>query len=92
MTPRAARLETALTLRKLYRNLLRAEPLLQLPHPVYEAPAAERPPLDINTATTMDIADAAAADDEAQRRIDEAVVLVAEMELTAEELRVRTLI
>lgn len=54
---------------------------------MYEPPEDRLPPLDPNTASTMDIADAAAADLEAQRAIDEAVVLVAEMELTAEELR-----
>lgn len=63
---------------------------MELPSPIYEAPE-EQPHLDPNTASTTDIADAAAADIEAQRRTYEAVVLVAEMELTAEELRVRLL-
>ncbi len=94
---RSARLQSALLLRKLYRNLLRAEPLLQLPSPVYQPPEESSSPaadiqLDSENATSMDLAAAAAAD-AAQRqaqleeRIDEAVVLIAEMELTAEELR-----
>ncbi len=84
-------------LRKLYRNLLRAEPLLQLPSPVYQPPEEPSPAtsaveLDSENATSMDLAAAAAAADaqlqaQLEERIEEAVVLVAEMELTAEELR-----
>jgi hypothetical protein len=82
-------LQAKILLRKLYRNLLRAEPLLGLPSPVYQ-PAEEQAPLDPNVSNTVDVATAAAAaEDEAQRRVDEAVDIVAEMELTAEELRVR---
>lgn len=95
---RSARLQSALLLRKLYRNLLRAEPLLQLPSPVYQPPE-EFPStskadneLDSENAASMDLAAAAAAADaqlqaQLEERIEEAVVLLAEMELTAEELR-----
>lgn len=91
---RSARLQSALLLRKLYRNLLRAEPLLQLPSPVYQPPedslstSKAAVELDSESATSMDLAAAAAAADaQLQERIEEAVVLLAEMELTAEELR-----
>lgn len=84
---RAERLESALLLRRLYRNLFRADPLLQLSSPVYQPPE-EAPELDANAATSVDIAAAAAAaDEELLSRVEEAVFLVAEMELTAEELR-----
>lgn len=88
-TTRASRLETALLLRRLYRNLLRSSPLLELPSPVYQPPdMANQPELDPNVANSMDIAAAeAAADAQLQSRVEEAVILVAEMELTAEELR-----
>jgi LETM1-like protein len=98
---RSARLQSALLLRKLYRNLLRAEPLLQLPSPVYQPPeetpaasisSATAVVLNSDNATSMDLAAAAAAaaaqlQAQLEERIEEAVVLVAEMELTAEELR-----
>lgn len=85
---RVGGLQAKILLRKLYRNLLRAEPLLELPSPVYQPPE-EAPPLDPGAANAMDLATAAAAaEDEAQRRVDDAVDIVAEMELTAEELRV----
>lgn len=78
---RAARLESMLALRRLYRNLLRAEPLLQLASPVYV-------PYDKTTSDNdQSLGAGDTADAEAQARIDEAVALVAEMELTAEELR-----
>jgi hypothetical protein len=88
-TARASRLETALLLRRLYRNLLRSSPLLELPSPVYQPPdIVNQPELDPDTANSMDIAAAdAAADAQLQARVEEAVILVAEMELTAEELR-----
>jgi hypothetical protein len=83
-----ASLQAKILLRKLYRNLLRAEPLLELPSPVYQPPPPAPAP-DPAAAATVDVATAAAAAaDEAQRRIDEAVEVVAEMELTAEEVRV----
>ena len=86
---RASRLQSALVLRKLYRNLLRAEPLLQLPSPVYQPPEENDTLLDPDQANSVDMAAAtAAADTRLQERIEEAVVLIAEMELTAEELRV----
>jgi len=95
---RSARLQSALLLRKLYRNLLRAEPLLQLPSPVYQPPedlpstSKAAVQLDSENAASIDLAAAAAAADaqlqtQLEERIQEAVVLLAEMELTAEELR-----
>jgi hypothetical protein len=79
---RISRLEVALTLRKLYRNLLRAETMLKVACPVY---------VDEESKDAKD-RDAAAVDsfeeDEArQRKIEEAVDYVAELELTADELR-----
>lgn len=97
-TERHARLQMLIQLRKLYRNLLRAEPLLEYPSPVYqpqynlakevrEAASSEAAD-ETEGSTELDAAALAAAEDAEQQRIDEAVEVVAEMELTAEELRV----
>lgn len=67
-------------LRKLYRNLLRAEVLVEQPSPVYQAPEAAPSIQD-------DAAAAAAAEADALRRLEEAVEVVAEMELTAEQIK-----
>ena len=80
---RVARLEVALTLRKLYRNLLRAEALLKFPCPVYQPENEENDSLK-GSNQTMDDSEAAA---ERERKIDEAVDYVAELELTADEMR-----
>ena len=80
---RISRLEVALTLRKLYRNLLRADLLLQFPSPIYKAEELETEVADATSST--DPSEAAIA---AQKKIDEAIDFVAELELTAEELRV----
>lgn len=83
---RIARLEVALTLRKLYRNLLRAQTLLKLPSPIYNPDdSIAAVAVESRDATTVDMTEAAAA---AQKQVDEAVEFVAEIELTAEELRV----
>lgn len=100
---RGHRLEAMIQLRKLYRNLLRAEGLLQHPSPVYEAPAEPG-----TTKKSVGGASAAAgaaassssegdeepepaaitaAEAEAARRLEQAVEVVAEMELTAEQLK-----
>lgn len=77
---RGQRLEALIQLRKLYRNLLRAEVLVEQPSPVYQA--AEAAP-----STQDDAAAAAAAEADALRRLEEAVEVVAEMELTAEQIK-----
>lgn len=80
---RISRLEVALTLRKLYRNLLRADLLLQFPSPIYKAEELETEVAEATSST--DPSEAAIA---AQKKVDEAIDFVAELELTAEELRV----
>jgi len=83
---RICRLEVALTLRKLYRNLLRADLLLQFPSPIYKAEELETEvAAGIDAMSPTDPSEAAAA---AQKKVDEAIDFVAELELTAEELRV----
>lgn len=91
-------------LRKLYRNLLRAEGLLQHPSPVYEAPAepgtTKKSVAGANAAAGAapsssssegddepEPAAVTAAEAEAARRLEQAVEVVAEMELTAEQLK-----
>ncbi len=76
---RGQRLEALIQLRKLYRNLLRAEVLVEQPSPVYQAGEA--------APSTQDDAAAAAAEADALRRLEEAVEVVAEMELTAEQIK-----
>ncbi|PRW56758.1 LETM1 and EF-hand domain-containing anon- mitochondrial [Chlorella sorokiniana] len=78
---RGQRLEALIQLRKLYRNLLRAEVLVEQPTPVYQA--AEAAP----SSAQDDAAAAAAAEADALRRLEEAVEVVAEMELTAEQIK-----
>lgn len=70
-------------LRKLYRNLLRAESLVMQASPVY-APSPEAPTA---AAEDEDPAAAAAREAEERRRVEEAVEVVAEMELTAEQIK-----
>jgi hypothetical protein len=77
-------------LRKLYRNILRAEALVQQPRPVYQPPepaAAAAAAAAAESQSADAAALAAAADDDAQRRLYEAVEVVAEMELTAEQMK-----
>ncbi|KAI3427991.1 hypothetical protein D9Q98_006379 [Chlorella vulgaris] len=93
---RGARLESMIQLRKLYRNLLRAESLMEEPSPVYEpspdrtaaANAANTTSLAISTPPdpTATAAATAAATAEAER-LGAAIEVVAEMELTAEQLK-----
>lgn len=119
---RGHRLESMIQLRKLYRNLLRAEGLLEHPTPVYEAPPEPGTTKKVVAGAGSAVAAAAsaaapaaaaassngsgssseeeeqqqeqvatgavtAAEAEAQRRLEEAVEVVAEMELTAEQLK-----
>ncbi len=100
---RGHRLEAMIQLRKLYRNLLRAEGLLQHPSPVYEAPteagttkksvggagAAAGAAASSSSEGDEEPEPAAvsAAEAEAARRLEQAVEVVAEMELTAEQLK-----
>ena len=97
---RVRRLETLVELKKLYRNCLRADTLLSLASPVYEplpegsdaAAAAASAPAAASAAAASAAASAAgdgagqAADAAEERRIA-AVELVAEMQLTSEQLR-----
>lgn len=78
---RVARLEVALTLRKLYRNVLRAETMLKAACPVYTADVegASSSPAEGLTPEEME--------EWEQRRVEAAVEYVAELELTADELR-----
>lgn len=77
---RLGRLETLIQLRRLYRNLLRAEILLENPSPVYNEPKTLE-----GSSESSELA--AAHEQHRQAAIDEAVETIAEMELTAEELR-----
>eukprot|EP00887_Chlorella_sp_A99_P006091 scaffold22.g6091.t1 len=119
---RDQRLEVLVQLRKLYRNLLRSETLLQQPSPVYQPPPDDASgsgasasssssrsgaggsvtpsssnssavadadggaPVAIVSTSGLSLA-AAAAEEEEQRRIADAVDVVAELQLTAEELK-----
>ena len=87
---RLQRLTQLCLLRKLYRNMLRAENLLQQPAPLH--PATQTPSSSKfwqrKSAPRMQSIDE--DDEEAVEQRDAAVQLVAEMQLTAEQLRVRT--
>lgn len=95
---RDQRLEVLVQLRKLYRNLLRAETLLQVPSPVYKPPpdggeageaistaAVTSQPTCTDNGTSIECSPA--AEEEELRRLQEAVDVVAELQLTAEELK-----
>lgn len=84
---KVARLELSLTLRKLYRNLLRAETLLKFPCPVYQPEEEEAVSNMVEEGSALDAVEREAADRERERKVDEAVDYVAELELTADELR-----
>lgn len=83
---RVSRLEVALTLRKLYRNLLRAETMLKFPCPVYRPDSEVEGKSSSNNDGESKLS-AEEADAERKRKIDEAVDYVAELELTADEMR-----
>lgn len=80
---RVARLEVALTLRKLYRNVLRAETMLKEPCPVYVVEETSEDAMETSS-TPLEQEE---FEERQQRRIDAAVEYVAELELTADELR-----
>ena len=85
---RLQRLTLLCLLRKLYRNMLRAENLLQQPAPIHPAPqAVSGSKFWQKRAVRMASIDE--DDEEAVEQRDAAVQLVAEMQLTAEQLRVR---
>uniref|UniRef100_A0A383VBJ9 Letm1 RBD domain-containing protein n=1 Tax=Tetradesmus obliquus TaxID=3088 RepID=A0A383VBJ9_TETOB len=89
---RVQRLETLVELKKLYRNCIRAEALLGRASPVYVAPegAADGtcvPALDDDAYSSMDSSSSTSLDDEVAERLQQAVELVAEMQLTAEQLK-----
>lgn len=81
---RGRRLEAMVQLRKLYRNLLRAEVLVEQPSPVYQPP---EPAAAADAAAVEDPAAATAREAAEQLRVEEAVEVVAEMELTAEQIK-----
>jgi len=87
---RVARLEVALTLRKLYRNVLRAETMLKVACPVYvveESPSTEAVDAISALSTPSTSSEQEELEERKQRRVDAAVEYVAELELTADELR-----
>ena len=84
---RLQRLTMLCLLRKLYRNMLRADSLLQQPAPIHPAPALDRRNRIWRNRSPMASVDE--DDEEAVEQRDAAVQLVAEMQLTAEQLRVR---
>lgn len=75
---RLERLEALVQIRKLYRNLIRAQWLLAAPSPVYNDTAAEE---TVATASEEETELLAA------KVIDQAVEIVAEMQLTSEQIR-----
>ncbi|CAK0783736.1 hypothetical protein CVIRNUC_006935 [Coccomyxa viridis] len=77
---RVERLETLIRLRKLYRNLLRADRLLAQPTPVYQLP--KRP----DRRRSEELSEEEEAEQELERR-QAAVEVVGEMQLTAEQLK-----
>lgn len=90
---RLRRLSLLCVLRKLYRNLLRADGLLRQPCPIIQTPelanGVSRHPHAYYPKRKPVVVDESEMDDEAKERRDAAVEVVAEMQLTAEQLRVR---
>ncbi|KAF6258973.1 hypothetical protein COO60DRAFT_1515473 [Scenedesmus sp. NREL 46B-D3] len=87
---RVQQLETLVELKKLYRNCIRAEGLLGLASPVYVAPegdaaGARVPAVDSDAYSSTD--SSSSLEDEVAERLQQAVELVAEMQLTAEQLK-----
>eukprot|EP00877_Chromochloris_zofingiensis_P001136 jgi/Chrzof1/11022/Cz05g20210.t1 len=82
---RAERLQTLVELKKLYRNCLRAENLLQQPSPVWQQP--DRLGDTLHDDTPVVLASQDDEEDEYQERLRVAVDMVAEMQLTAEQLK-----
>ncbi|EIE25017.1 hypothetical protein COCSUDRAFT_40379 [Coccomyxa subellipsoidea C-169] len=82
VAPRVQRLEILIRLRKLYRNLLRADGLLAQPSPVYQPyqrPAGKRKGSEEELAEEEE--------EEERERQEAAIELVGEMQLTAEQLK-----
>ncbi|CAL8462025.1 g1556 [Coccomyxa elongata] len=80
--PRVQRLEVLIRLRKLYRNLLRADGLLAQPSPVYQAyvrPVGKREGAEEELTEEEE--------EEERERQEAAIEVVAEMQLTAEQLK-----
>lgn len=88
---RLRRLSLLCVLRKLYRNLLRADGLLRQPCPIIQTPelanGVSRHPHAYYPKRKPVVVDESEMDDEAKERRDAAVEVVAEMQLTAEQLR-----
>ncbi|KAL3132082.1 hypothetical protein ABBQ32_008692 [Trebouxia sp. C0010 RCD-2024] len=81
---RVKRLKILVQLRKLYRNLLRAERLLATSSPVHQKPADVKPVKGKKSKQPPLLED----NGEEQEMLEAAVEVVAEMQLTAEELKV----
>ena len=84
---RVARLEVALTLRKLYRNVLRAETMLKAACPVYTADVEGASSSSSPSSSPTEGLTPEEVEEWEQRRVEAAVEYVAELELTADELR-----
>ena len=82
-----ARLEVALTLRKLYRNVLRAETMLKAACPVYTADVEGASSSSSPSSSPTEGLTPEEVEEWEQRRVEAAVEYVAELELTADELR-----
>ncbi|NKB39961.1 MAG: hypothetical protein GKR86_02695 [Ilumatobacter sp.] len=77
-------------MRKLYRNVLRAETMLKVACPVYvveESPSTEAVDAISALSTPSTSSEQEELEERKQRRVDAAVEYVAELELTADELR-----
>eukprot|EP00879_Flechtneria_rotunda_P008574 GHRR01008984.1.p1 GENE.GHRR01008984.1~~GHRR01008984.1.p1 ORF type:complete len:466 (+),score=187.81 GHRR01008984.1:140-1537(+) len=87
---RVQRLGALVELKKLYRNCIRADLLLQLPGPIYVAPEGAHQAavaLDTDAYDSSSTDSSNAVDDEESERLQQAVEVVAEMQLTAEQLK-----
>lgn len=80
---RVKRLKILVQLRKLYRNLLRAERLLATSSPVYQKPEETKPSKGRNVKQSPVQEDHL----EEQEMLEAAIEIVAEMQLTADELK-----
>lgn len=88
---RLQRLTQLCLVRKLYRNMLRAENLLQQPAPIHPAPQTPSSSKFWQRKSGPKMQSVDEDDEEAVEQRDAAMQLVAEMQLTAEQLRVRAM-
>ena len=105
---RKERLTTLLELRRLYRDILHASSVLEIPSPVYEAgqqPPPSPPPQQQqpeghdaeSTASSPSVDSAMAAEEEEEEREmaeqekkQKALAVIADMQLTSDQLKVRS--